>query len=166
MAPGAYPVAYPPASPQAAGPWAYPPAFAYRDGMPLPYGYRLEERPRRGLVLAGWLAAGIPYGISVMLAAGADFENESGWLVVPFFGPWLTLGRREYDCDGRNDQRCLENAVIAPLILSGIAQAAGGTLLILGYTLTKRWAVRNDLGFTVLPSRVGSGHGVTWVGRF
>jgi hypothetical protein len=168
LAPGAYPVAYP-ASARTA-PWAYnyPPVYPYRDGMPLPPGYHLEERPRRGLVIAGWLAAGIPYGLGLTFAASSNFENESGWLAVPFLGPWLTLENRDYGCDDdeADDRSCLEDAVIAPLIMSGIAQTAGGTLLLVGYLATKTYAVRNDVSYVVLPSRVGSGYGLTWAGEF
>ncbi len=170
MAPGAYPVAYPPAG---AAPWAYnyPPEYTYRDGMPLPPGYHLEERPRRGLVIAGWLTAGIPYALGLTIAASSDFGNESGWLAVPFVGPWLALGKRDYGCDDdggdEQDRSCLEDAVVAPLIMSGIAQTAGGTLLLVGYLATKKYAVRNDvMSSVVLPSRVGSGYGLTWVGQF
>src|SRR5687768_3783361 len=75
VAPGAYPVAYP--AHAGAAPWAYnyPPVYPYREGMPLPPGYHLEERPRRGLVIAGWLAAGIPYGLGLSFAASSDFGN-------------------------------------------------------------------------------------------
>jgi hypothetical protein len=169
VAPDAYRVAYP--APAGTAPWAYnyPPVYPYRDGMPLPPGYHLEERPRRGLVIAGWLAAGIPYGLGLTFAASSDFENESGWLAVPFLGPWLTLQKRDYGCDDddeADDHSCLEDAVIAPLILSGIAQTAGGTLLLVGYLATKTYAVRNDVSYVVVPSRVGSGYGLTWAGEF
>ncbi|MDQ2644813.1 MAG: hypothetical protein M3020_13440 [Myxococcota bacterium] len=172
VAPGVYPVAYPYPVPAGSASWAYdyPPVYPYRDGMPLPPGYHLEERPRRGLVIAGWLTAGIPYALGLTVAASADFGNESGWLAVPFVGPWLTLGRRDYGCDereeGEEDRSCLEDTVVAPLILSGIAQTAGGTLLLVGYLVTKNYAVRNDVSSVVLPSRVGSGYGLTWTGGF
>lgn len=170
VAPGAYPVAYP--APAGASHWAYnyPPTYPYRDGMPLPPGYHLEERPRRGLVIAGWLAAGIPYALGLTFAASSDFGNESAWLAVPFLGPWLTLGKRDYGCDedsgDEDDRSCLEDTVVAPLIMSGIAQTAGGTLLLIGYLATKMYAVRNDVSYVLLPSRVGSGYGLSWVGEF
>ncbi len=172
VAPGAYPVAYP--APAGAVPWSYnyAPVYPYRDGMPLPPGYHLEERPRRGLVIAGWLVAGIPYGLGLTIAASSDFGNQSGWLAVPFLGPWLTLGKRDYGCDERDeyededDRSCLEDAVVAPLIMDGIAQTAGGTLLLVGYLATKMYAVRDGVSSVVVPSRVGSGYGLTWAGEF
>jgi hypothetical protein len=77
------------------------------------------------------------------------------------------MGRRSYDCGGDvEDEACLEELVAIPLIFDGIIQALGGTFLILGYTVTKEYVVRDDVGYFVTPMRVGSGYGVGAVGRF
>ena len=148
-----------------------PPRYPYKEGTPIPLGYHLEDRPLRGFVIAGYLVTGIPYAIGLMAAAAADFANASGWLLVPFAGPWLAIGQRDYECMGRDlpeeeedDARCLKDLVIVPLILDGSIQAIGGTFLVLGYALTKEYVVRDDIGAVILPSAVGSGYGVTVLG--
>jgi hypothetical protein len=147
-----------------------PPRYPYREGMPIPPGYHLEDRPRQGFLTAGYLVAGIPYAIGLMIAASADFANESGWLALPFAGPWMTIGRRDYACSGEDDPDqdpgdCWGDAVVAPLILDGIVQTLGGIFLMVGYTATKEYVVRDDMAYAILPSRVGSGYGMSLVGR-
>jgi hypothetical protein len=145
----------------------------YKEGDPIPAGYDVVERPRTGLVVTGWVLTGIAYGISLIAATSADFENQSGWLAVPFAGPWLTLGRRNYGCDGDNDDNAEDGAecvadvfVVMGLIMDGIMQTAGGTLLLIGYTSTKQELVRQDSAFRLGPTRVGSGYGLGASGGF
>lgn len=146
-----------------------PPYYLYREGTPLPRGYHLEERPRQGFVTAGFVATGVAYTAGMFGAFARRYENESGWLALPFAGPWITLGRREYACIGRTDAeqdglRCAGDVIIAPLIILGIAQAAGGTFLMIGYLATRQYAVRDQTALTLVPSPVGSGYGLNLVG--
>jgi hypothetical protein len=67
----------------------------YKEGQPVPAGYRLVEEPRWGLVTAGWVLTAVGYGVPLLIASSVRFENESTWLAIPFAGPWLTLGHRE-----------------------------------------------------------------------
>ena len=46
----------------------------------------------------------------------------------------------------------------------GIVQAMGGFLLVMGFSFTKSYAVRDDLNLTVAPIRVGDGFGLMAVG--
>ena len=156
----------PPTAPVATspGPW--------RPGDPVPPGYHVEEKPRSELVTAGYIVAGIPYLFSAIAALSADQKNESGWLYVPFAGPWMTLGRRSYSCnpDAQNQSTsqslgCVADVfVIMGLITDGILQATGGTLLFIGYVATKPGLARNDEGVRILPMRVGTGMGAGVVG--
>jgi hypothetical protein len=146
-----------------------PPYYLYREGTPLPRGYHLEERPRKGFVTAGWVATGVAYTAGMFGAFARRYENESGWLALPFAGPWITLGRRDYACIGKrqaehNGVRCAGDVIIAPLILLGMAQAAGGTFLMIGYLSTREYAVRDQSALTLVPSPVGSGYGLSLVG--
>jgi hypothetical protein len=146
-----------------------PPRYPYQEGQLIPPGYHLEERPRRGFVTAGYIVTGVPYAIGLLAAFSADFANHSGWLVVPFVGPWLTLGRRDNACIGtpndvQDDGECWKDAVMAPLILDGIVQTVGGTFLLIGYLATKEWVVRDDLAYLVVPSPIGSGYGLNFAG--
>jgi hypothetical protein len=172
--PGYPPPTYPPQT------YPYPPAqppleLPYRAGQPIPPGYRLREEPRWGLVTGGYILAGIPYGLSIVAATTADFENETLWLVVPFAGPWMTLGRRDYadNCDNSSDPQGSEGGLdcvgdvfaVMGLVFDGILQLGGGTMLLLGYTLEKKTLVR-QLAITVTPGHVGSGKGLVVSGAF
>ena len=174
--PGAYP-AYPPPPTgyyqpyPGAAPYAQlPPSYPYEKGTPIPPGYHLEDRPRQGFLTAGYVVTAVPYFIGLMAAASSGFANQSAWLAIPFAGPWLTMGQREYACLGKEedpdeDRSCAEDALLAVFIMDGLVQAIGGTFLMLGYLVTKEYVVRNDLGYVVTPSRIGSGYGLSLVGR-
>ncbi len=148
------------------------PEPTYEDGDPIPPGYRVREQPRRGLVTAGYIVTLIPYGISAMAAMSADFQNQSGYLLLPFVGPWMTIGRRSYaDCgtneSARENGTCvLDILVVIGLGMDGIMQVAGGTLLLTGYLATTRRLVRNDVSLTLRPQVIGTGYGLGASGTF
>jgi len=177
-------VAPPPPAPMASGTWVpapdgrsyvqVPPGYQaplelpYRAGEPVPVGYRLVERPVRGLVISGYLITGIGYGIGLLGAAAADFANESSWMLVPVLGPWLTLGTREYaDCSKRDDDNdgntdynaeCTEDAlVISGLVMDGLMQTAGASLLLVGYLAKQKKLIREDMHVGIAPGRVEFG---------
>jgi hypothetical protein len=173
------PAYYPPPYPYP--PAAYPPPgyhrppppdeLPYREGAPIPAGYHREERLRTGLVTAGWIVTAIPYGIGLIAAAGSDFRNQSGWLAVPYAGPWLTIGRRDYSCDDSDDEdaglKCFGDVfLVMGLVFDGLVQAAGGTMLLIGYTSPKTLLVRDDAKLHLRPMRIGSGHGLGIDGSF
>lgn len=160
----AYPVA-----PQA------PPELPYKEGAPIPVGYHYEERPRKALVITGWILSGVGYGIVLSAAISSDFENQSGWLAVPFAGPWITLGRRNSSCNDSDPNQegdgtgweCLGDLFLGlGLIMDGMVQAAGGTLLLIGYTNPKTHVIRDGAKVNVQPMSVGSGHGLGVTGSF
>jgi len=140
----------------------------YRDGDPIPQGYHLEEQTRSGLVNAGIILTAIPYALGVFAAIGADFENKSSWLAVPWVGPWLVLGQREYVCDDRRESlKCVgETFAIMGIIADGVIQAAGGTLLLIGVVSTKSVLVPDSHAVRFAPMRVGSGYGLGLGGAF
>lgn len=181
-APAPAPAAPPGYAPYPPPGYGYPPPVAYqapaelpyKEGAPLPVGYHVEERPIKGLVIAGWIVTAIPYGIGLSAAISADFKNQSGWLAVPFAGPWLTLGRRDTSCEevadennNRDDTGCLADVFVGMgLVMDGIMQAVGGTLLLSGYLATKKHVVRDDVSVNVRPMRVGTGNGLGLTGTF
>jgi hypothetical protein len=146
----------------------------WRNGDPIPPGYHVEDLPRSGLVTAGYIVTGIPYFFSVVAALSANNDNESGWLLVPFAGPWVTMGRRNYGCnpDATNQTTgqslaCVADVfVVMGLIFDGIVQATGGVLLLTGYVATKPGLVRNDAKLRLLPMQIGSGTGLGASGVF
>lgn len=175
--PPGYAYAYP-APPGYAPPYPAPlraPESAPYNGGPVPRGYHLEERPRRGLIIGGALTLGIPWVLGVTIASTDDFSNQSGWLLVPALGPWITIAARKtdqicsYSGSSLSDTSCHDdNGMRTLLILDGLTQAAGTIMLIAGLSSTKKVIVRDFVGslhFT--PARMGKlGYGGVLSGEF
>lgn len=153
-----------------------PLVLPYREGQPVPTGYHLEERPSRGALTTSYLLTGIPYGIGLIAAFSSQFANQSVYLFVPWAGPWLTLGLRDSVCQSNeevseatsNDTlKCATDAlVVSALIVDGIIQAAGGTVLLVSYLAPQQKLVRDELGLGIRPVRMGTGYGLGAFGRF
>lgn len=99
----------------------YPPLrreLPYEDGMPIPEGARVVERDRPGL----WLTGAIVFGSIYLLGglAALDEDTNLDVLFVPLLGPWLALSDIEDD------------ELRPTLVLSGIGQAVGALLIVLG----------------------------------
>ena len=138
---------------------------SWREGDPVPPGYHVEDKPRSGLVTGGLIMTLVPYSIGAFAAISAKFGNESTWLLAPVIGPWMTMGqRRYYDCPrsgGGDTLGCAADVFVAMgLIVSGVVQAAGATLLLVGVLNTKPGLVRDDTALHVRPMTVGSGYGL------
>jgi hypothetical protein len=189
--PGAYP---PPGYPAYPPPAAYPPpppgyAYAYPtaprppesvayEGGPVPAGYHVEERPRRGMLIAGPLILGIPYVLGLTVASSENFPNSTGWLAVPALGPWITLAARHRSgtCNSFNGTSActdtldssLDSTTRTFLILDGLTQGAGTILLIVGLSSTKKVLARDFVGSLQLtPARIGrEGYGGFLTGSF
>jgi hypothetical protein len=144
----------------------------YDETKGIPPGYRLEERVRKGMVISGAIVLGVPYVIGINVAAAANFENHSYWLLVPGVGPFLTLATRDDSCneDGTAGEAvdCIGDAFVRfYLVLDGIMQMTGGTLFLLGVTQTKQVLVRQDVTLRVAPRPIGqSGYGLGVIGTF
>jgi hypothetical protein len=101
---------------------------------------------------------GITYGLQLLVAASVDFEQGSEWLLVPVLGSWIFMGE---ECDrGGDDDGC------SFLAVHSLTQTAGAVLLIYGIAARQKILVRDDLGLSVAPAKVGSGYGFSAVGRF
>ena len=154
---------------------ALPPGMElpYEEGQPIPPGYHVVSKPRTGLIVAGSVVTGVPWMISVTAATGADFEDKSGWLVVPGIGPWLMLmagGARDRDCSNTSyDSTCVhdrgpERSII---VLDGLVQSAGAAMFIIGLAVPKTRLVRDDVTVSMMPTLVGrDGYGAGVVGTF
>jgi hypothetical protein len=147
-----------------------PARLRYREDAPIPRGYHVEERIRKGLVIGGAITLGIPYTIGLAAASGSSFRNESGWLALPALGPFITLGRRRADCHaGSEAVSCFGDVMLGfALVLDGMVQTAGATLLLIGVSTRKTELVRNDLAtVSLLPGPIGkSGYGLHAIGSF
>lgn len=192
-APAAYPPAAAPA-PTYAGyppPAAYPPpppGYAYAapgyagyptrlrapdsvpyEGGPVPAGYHVEERPRRGLLIGGPIILGVPYVLGLAVASGGNFPNSTGWLVVPGIGPWLTLGLRHKSSSTCSDSSSLGDCVDTTLdgatrtflVIDGFMQTAGAVMTIIGIASPRQVIARDFVGsLHFAPSPIGrTGYG-------
>lgn len=145
----------------------------YEVGDPIPPGYRLREQNRRGLIIAGSIVTGIPWIISVTAATGADFENKSGYLLVPGIGPWLMLlagGASDRSCDDTSGYTLCETSragLRAVLVFDGLVQSAGAAMFASGFLFPRQRLVRQDLTVSIAPTTLAPGaYGVGAVGTF
>jgi hypothetical protein len=160
--------------PQARG--ALPPGMElpYSPGDPIPPGYHVVEQQRRGLIIAGSLTAGVPWALGVAVAAGANFEEKTGWLAVPVLGPWLMIAaggaKDEQTCDATDtycedyDDGAAKRSILA---LDGLVQTAGAVMFVCGVTIPRKRLIRQDVTVSMIPTRVGrEGYGMGLVGSF
>jgi len=156
--------------PQARG--ALPPGMElpYEPGQPIPPGYRLTKQPRRGLIIAGSLVGGIPWALGLSVASSQNFEDGTGWLVVPVLGPFMMMATGHVDDEDCDDFSCENNSgERAILTLDALTQAAGAAMLICGITIPRKRLVRTDVTVSALPTpvRIGrDGYGLGLDGSF
>jgi hypothetical protein len=161
----------------AALPWPYsgglPPVIPYRDGQPIPPGYRLESSGGGGLIAAGLVMGGAVYGAGLIIAANAGFNNGTGWLVLPIIGPWAAIGARKIPCTSQTvNLKCIDAAgdelrAVAYLTADGLFQAIGLTLLLAGGSARQHQLVRNDIaGVRFFPHYAKNALGLDAVGTF
>jgi len=159
--------------PQARG--ALPPGMElpYEDGDAIPAGYRVREQARRGLVIGGSIMTGVPWIFSVTGAVGNDFEDKTGFLLIPGIGPWVMLaagGARDRDCEATSvDTYChgSRSELRAILVLDGMVQTAGAVMFALGLKYPRKRLVRQDVTVSVAPTPLGhDGYGLGALGTF
>jgi len=135
---------------------------------PIPLGYTMVKRPRKGLLIGGGITLGVSYSYSVLLAAaGADSasygdsygesgQNEFAAMWIPIVGPFLQVAQTE--------------SATGKLLLAGFgaAQVTGAIMLYYGLTTKKRVLVRNDFvgSMTVTPMAGDGATGMLLSGRF
>ena len=133
---------------------------------------RATPEPRHALTVSGWVLTSVSYGAALFAGLASNFDNSSEYLVLPVAGPWLTLGRRDYancptngapndglDCAG-------DAAAMSGLIVDGIMQAGGITLLLIGYLAPKKKLIYFPSALSVAPRRTAGGYGLTLSGVF
>jgi hypothetical protein len=155
-----------------------PDSVPYTEG-PVPPGFHVEERARRGLIISGAVVLGVPWVLSLTFASGSNFPNQSGWLVVPGLGPWITLAARHNrgDCDYTTSNSSYDtyscpdvsdDAMRTILILDGLTQGAGAIMLVVGLASPKKVIARDFMGsLHFAPSPIGkTGYGGFVTGQF
>ena len=170
--PGYYP---PPPYGVYARPMRVPDSYPY-EGGPVPAGFHVEKRPRRGLIISGALLLGIPWAIGLSIASGSNFPNQSGWLAVPALGPWITLAaRRNNNCSNYNYSSggtCFDDGVGSAtrtfLVLDGLMQVGGTVMLLVGLSSANKVIARDFVGgLQLTPARIGTnGYGGFVSGEF
>jgi|KBSMisStaDraftv2_1062788.scaffolds.fasta_scaffold80894_1 hypothetical protein len=135
----------------------------WEEGQPIPYGYHEETRVRKGVVISGAVVFGVLYLYNAFFASiGEDAssatgnENKLGWLYLPVLGPFLEMSETS------------SSTAHFLLVLDGVAQGVGVTMVISALMYPKHLLVRNDLAtMTVVPMKIGmDGEGLGIVGRF
>jgi hypothetical protein len=136
------------------------------EGQPIPYGYHEETRVRKGLVITGAVLFGTLYLYNAFFASigqdaansssGSGGDNKVGWLYLPVLGPFLEMTETS------------SATLHFLLVLDGVAQGVGVTMLVSALMYPKHLLVRNDLAtMTVVPMKIGmDGQGLGLVGRF
>lgn len=118
--------------------------------MPVPPGYTVVDRPATTLTTAGIVGLGVSYATAVIIGASQGFENGTGLLVIPIFGPYAAIGTREYQCEVDTvdaAKRCTasEVQVVTLVAVDGLIQTAAAIAAIAGLVSGEKELVRNDL---------------------
>lgn len=147
-----------------------PEVYRYTPGETLPPGYHIESRASRGAIGGGVALVGVPWLASVVVAASNDFERGTSSLLIPVFGPWVTLATYRASCGQIGDPepaRCLDRQTIAGLLVTdGVVQVLGAVLATWGAVSVRDYAVRDRNPIRVAPVRYeNGGYGLTIGGR-
>jgi hypothetical protein len=123
----------------------------YEDGDPIPPGYHVETKVRKGLVIGGSVTLGTTWAITCLTAGflTALGGDEFAPLFAPVAGPFITIGTAQASGGG-----------LALLAMDGVIQTGGLAMLILGIALPKTVLIRNDASapsVQVTPMAVGKG---------
>jgi len=124
--------------------------------------------PNPTLLMSGLFTFGIPYGISVVVAAESTRDGDKN-LFVPVVGPWIAYAT-EGRCDV-TDTSCGRTTGAKVLLAGdGILQAIGGIELIAAFLVAPSRTVAsspNERHVMVAPTRIGqTGYGIGAAGTF
>jgi hypothetical protein len=136
-----------------------PMELRYIENRPIPPGYHLESRPRKGLVVAGSIIFGVPYFLSLSVAASSKYDPDR-WLYAPLVGPFVDLGNRKESCSTTGNPNITTYTTCSDdsserffLMADGLMQVAGATMLVLGLALPQYLLVRDDAPYVGSKSR-------------
>lgn len=114
-----------------------PKTLDYEEGDPIPPGYHVDTRIRKGLLIGGAVTFGSLYLLSAITASSlrdASIADDVTPLYIPAVGPFVTIGTTSSEGLGT-----------FLLIVDGVAQSGGLLMAILGLTLQETLLVRNDI---------------------
>lgn len=138
-----------------------PPVLPAYSGMEPPPGYRHESHANTGLAVGGGVTLAGSYAAAVGYALSQDLEDGTGWLFAPVIGPWVAIGKRDFDCDVEGmdalaeAEACQkvtrrETRVVSLLAALGVAEGLGAALLVIGLFDRQHEWVRQDIGVATL----------------
>lgn len=120
----------------------------FEEGQPIPPGYRVETRARKGLIVGGAVTFGVLYLLSAFTASVAVDSGDSeefGPLFIPVAGPFVAIGTTG-----------AEGVGTFTLVLDGVGQAGGVAMFIAGMVTEEKFLLRNDQAkISVTPMMVG-----------
>lgn len=136
MPPGGYPGWGPEQAPMVMGPDGRPRLLPlemkYDPEKGIPPGYKLAEKRRTSLAIAGasifgglWIASAIAGGF---IEDSGRWNGQHGWpMYIPVLGPFITI-----------DSARASTAGATPLVFDGIGQAAGVAMFIIGMASSEK----------------------------
>ena len=140
---------------------ARPRFLDYEEGDPIPTGYHVRTKVRKGLIGGGaGLLGGLWFASLLTGAVGdtATLQGDGGWaaLYIPVAGPFVAIATLHADSAGA-----------ALLVVDGIGQVGGAAMIILGAALPQKQLVRDDVsGIKITVSPVITARGVGLTGTF
>lgn len=141
-----------------------PPVYPATVGAPGPDRGTTTTEPITELIIAGAVTLGSVWALSLSTTGVLNALEESdttgrdvGLMALPVLGPWVMLGVTADDVD-YDDYRLA-------FAMSGLLQAGGLTMLILGVTL-EREVTTDAATLRLTPSAPGSDAGLQLTGRF
>lgn len=140
-----------------------PAELPYEDGEPVPDGYHLDSRMRRGLIIGGSVVLGVfylPFALGSALGVDLDREDALDYVggFVPVAGPFILMATND-----TGSARVL-------FLAGGLAQAGGAAMLLAGIFAKQPYLRRNldpgPVSLSVIPSLSPQHTGLTLHGAF
>jgi hypothetical protein len=115
----------------------------YREGQPIPSGYHLEQRKRKGIFIAGATTLGLAHLASILPATVLVIAGVGGGaaLFFPVAGPFVTLA-------SINGLNTLSTTLF---VADGLIQTAGLGMMIAGLIMKKPILVKDRVALDLLP---------------
>jgi hypothetical protein len=155
--PQPYPYPYPYGPPPTPPP---PTTLPYNEGDPVPAGYHVESRVRRGPIIAGTIMAGTTYVVNLMVADiddnDGDHDDRSTWLYVPGVGTWAYV---DDACDNERDGCSF-------VIMHSLTHSIGLAMIIYGIAAPKQVLARDTAALRITPYLARSTSGIAATGVF
>lgn len=132
-----------------------------------------HTEPNRAMLDSGVFALGVPYVTSIIVGATSNHPGDKD-LYVPVAGPWMDLGDRHCAFGTSCNHEGLNKGL---LVVDGIFQGIGAlqivgaflfpeTITVSSASTEHHLALADVSHVQVGPSGVGSGYGLSAIGRF